>query len=370
MKKTREEQEVHDLDELFERYRQAPESYVFVPLADACRKIGRIEEALEICEHGVRRHPSYASGHVVKGKCFYDSGDRGAAKGSFEQVLALDEDNLVALKYLGMIEADEGRLDSAQKHLQRILSLDPDNKEIKTILHLVEEQEQIEQSGEATSEGEEMDVIDEILGDAAPVTPESARSEDARSREMPEPAVPIEPSPRTGEKVVKSATDELETSDELASMTLADIFAEQGYTSKAEKIYREVLRKQPGNEVVRARLRDLLGEEAVSGLRVEGDEIEEARTKEPETREVDAPASAWMDAAPTPEDTHSVEGESKVEPAAPAASPVTERRSAPEAAPAAGEAFQEEPALAATRPAIDEKDNLGHFKRWLTKLQK
>ena len=37
-----------DIEGLFERYKQSPESHVFVPLADACRKLDRVEEALEI----------------------------------------------------------------------------------------------------------------------------------------------------------------------------------------------------------------------------------------------------------------------------------------------------------------------------------
>ena len=90
-----------DLDDLFEKYRRAPDSYVFVILADACRKIQRTEEALEICEAGVERHPGYASGYVVKGKCLYDLGRFDAARDAFKKVLEFDEHNLVALKFLG-----------------------------------------------------------------------------------------------------------------------------------------------------------------------------------------------------------------------------------------------------------------------------
>ena len=82
------------LDDLFEKFRQAPGSFVFVPLADACRKMGRLDEALEICEKGVARNPSYASGHVVKGKCLYDRGDFDTACETFERVLDLDDNNL------------------------------------------------------------------------------------------------------------------------------------------------------------------------------------------------------------------------------------------------------------------------------------
>jgi tetratricopeptide (TPR) repeat protein len=340
MRRTREEQEVHDLDELFERYRRAPDSYVFVPLADACRKIGRIDEALDICENGVRRHPVYASGHVVKGKCLYDKGDREAARETFERVLLLDEDNLVALKYLGMIEADDGELDAAGRHLQRILSLDPENKEIKSILHLVEEQEQIERSGEESSAGD-MEVVEEILGDT---TPEP--TEDLPRRDESVSDAPIEAGPPAdwGEQIVRS--DEIETSDELASVTLADIFASQGYKSKAEKIYREVLRKQPRNEVVRKRLHELTGEASIL---------------EAEVEELDRGSASLSAQEPLQN-----EGAPGVEATLP---------EQPEDAGSASEGVDEDKlaeahTLVKSRPEINEKDNLDHFKRWVTRLQK
>jgi tetratricopeptide (TPR) repeat protein len=349
MKKIREEQDVQNLDELFERYRLAPESHVFAPLADACRKMGRIDEALEICEAGIKRHPVYPSGYVVKGKCSYDRGDQRSARESFERVLLLDENNLVALKFLGMIEADEGHLVAARRHLQRILSLDPDNKEIKTILRMVEEQEKAaEQPSEAA---DTMDAVDEILDvkgvgsdpdevledESTPVLSiESELSE--KTDEISPPAPEVE------------AAEELETSDELASLTLADIFAAQGYTSKAEKIYREVLRKQPANETVRARLQEIAGVPA---------EIEST--------------TGGAGAYETTKPRGSESGASQPEDASATLQPPQGRL---DGDPTVGEQTESAEAVAARaafekrRPEIDEKDSLNHFKHWLTRFQK
>jgi tetratricopeptide (TPR) repeat protein len=206
-----------DLDELFERYCKSPDSYVFVLLADACRKIDRVDEALEICEAGIKRHPDYASGYVVKAKCLHDLGKYEDARGTFESVLAIDEHNLVALKYLGMIEAKAGRFDSARGYLQHILKLDPANREIKKALLEVDEQEQLETGGTTGSSR----TPQEAGGPGGAATPGAI---------------------------------ELEASDELATITLADIFASQGYRDKALKIYREVLAKEPGNELVQQKI--------------------------------------------------------------------------------------------------------------------
>ena len=207
-----------ELEELFERYRQAPDSYVFVMLADSCRKLGRFEEALAICEEGMEKHPDYASGQVVSGKCLYDLDRHDDARAAFQEVLRIDHNNLVALKFLGMIDAESGDLESARAHFQRILVLDPDNKEIMHALRVVDEK------GRAQEDVQDLDAADAVHEAAAPLEAD------------------------------------LETSDELASATLADIFASQGYKDKALAIYRELHAQQPSNMAVRARIAALTGE--------------------------------------------------------------------------------------------------------------
>jgi tetratricopeptide (TPR) repeat protein len=360
MSRTREELETQNLDELFERFRQSPEGYAFVPLADACRKMGRIEEALEICDAGVKRHPAYASGHVVRGKCLYDGGNRVGAREAFDRVLLLDEHNLVALKFLGMIEADDGDLESAGKHLKRILSFDPENKEIKSILHLVEEQAQIERAAEEPVAT--MDAVDELLAGAAPTSTPEEDDEDE-----PAPALSIEAdlgSPARG----AAPGDDVETSDELASVTLADIFAEQGYTSKAAKIYREVLRKQPANDAIRAKLAELTGES------VETDEPEKGPVSgEPSgLPEIGGSVLSTGFVPETPVEAKRTDEPATAAPPVPEADADSDGESA-EFAESEAEAEAEAEAVARLsgypRAEIAEKESLGHFRHWLTKLR-
>ena len=331
MNKTR-GQDTQNLDELFEKYRQAPDSFVFVPLADACRKTGQVEEALEICEKGVSRHPGYASGHVVKGKCLFDMGDRDGARRVFQHVLTLDENNLVALKFLGTIEADQGNLDIAQKHLQQILALDPDNKEIRQILRLVEEQEQMQlgTDDDVDDFDSEMDEVDEILDTGAPES--------------------------SGTNPVVEATvarDELETSDELASITLADIFASQGYAEKAKKIYREVLRKQPESDLVRRKLAALSGEP------------------------VDDPVAVAIDVPVDNSEVPSLDIEPGADtPSEPARKPAAKPdKPYSKKSKRARRRAQKKSVSPPThppndaRPEIDEDDSRNHFQRWLNRVQ-
>ena len=221
-----------ELDELFERYRQSPDSHVFVLVADACRKLGRIEEALEVCQTGIERHREYASGYVVKGKCMYDLERYVEAQTEFEEVLSIDANNLVALKYLGMIAANAGRFDSARDYLEHILRLDPENTEIKKALEDVDEQQQDESQDESQDEGEPSPQPEEIVAPAG---------DDAKA-------------PAAGVIDI-----EIEQSDELATITLADIYASQGYHQKAQRIYEELLAKELGNENIKKKLAALAG---------------------------------------------------------------------------------------------------------------
>jgi len=386
MGRTREELESQNLDELFERFRQAPDGYAFVPLADACRKMGRIDEALEICDAGVKKHPAYPSGHVVRGKCLFDRGNRTGAREAFERVLLLDEHNLVALKYLGMIEADDGNLSAAEAHLKKILSFDPENKEIKSILHLVEEQGQIERSSEAPATT--MEAVDEILADVSPspaleeedgAEPEPALSIEGELGGEPCGAdtheVPVDDGTARGEPSRDvPRTEEVETSDELASVTLADIFAEQGYRSKAAKIYREVLRKQPANDAIRVRLAELTGE-PVEPAEALG---EQTTCESPELPEIAEPAdSAGTLSEPAAATAGTEESaESARAGDTPGVTPPPAGGGAGpegEAGLAAGpEAVTETAgrARAGRRPEIAEKESLNHFRHWLTKIRR
>lgn len=353
MKKARENGEARELDELFERYRRAPESFVFVPLADACRKMGRLDEALEICENGVRRHPDYPSGHVVRGKCLYDRGDLSAARESFSRVLSLDEDNLVALKYLGNIEADEGNLPSAQRHFRRILALDPDNKEIKTILRMVDEQDQSTEIEEAPAD-DIIERVGEILR-AGPVAEDTAEPpEAAPAEEASEPSAADGdesiPERLAEEPALERGAEEPETSGELASVTLAEIFASQGYASKAEKIYREILRRQPGNEDVRRRLSSLIGEVNDAS----GETPSPVDTTDPERGGAETPAAA-PDSGDGP-----ARDETSQDVAGPSATTLNE----------ASEPSSKTRGSSGARPEIQDQDSLSHFRRWLTRVQK
>jgi tetratricopeptide (TPR) repeat protein len=234
-----------ELDDLFERYRAAPKGHVFAPLADACRKAGMIDEALEICARGVGEHPRYASGHVVQGKCLYDAGRVNDAQAAFNRVLILDPKNLVALKYLGMIHAERGDAARAREFFEHILALDPGDRDIRSRI------EDVSHHRPAASTRVAADTAAPVVPPVPQVLVPIARAADPVEEEPVE-LPDVEDESFQGEPI--TLRDETVTSDEIATITLADIYASQGYTTRALRIYREVLKRQPGNAALIARI--------------------------------------------------------------------------------------------------------------------
>jgi tetratricopeptide (TPR) repeat protein len=293
-----------------------------------------LEEAVEICRKGVRKHPGYPSGRVVEGKCHFDLGEVDDAERSFQAVLELDENNLVALKYLGMILAGRGQLEDARDRFKHILALDPDNREIRGML----EDLSLPEGGAAQ------------------------RDRHATGSEF------------EGEPI-SLGSDDTETSDELATTTLADIYAAQGYKDKAIKIYREVLKDQPGNEDIKRKLAELVGDEEFSGIeepqRVESLALGDDGTAWSEDdRDFDVEDDDGDDKALSLETVESVledepPGEKKLE------LPDGKRRGQTVADDVTEEAEEDQtPAVqSASSRSIDDKKSYEQFQRWLKNLQ-
>ena len=117
-----------------EQYAGNPDSLVFARLADLHRKAGDPERALEVLREGLRHHPEYASGHLVRGRCLRALGDREEAREAFRRVLELDGRNLVALRSLAELASERGDRPQARRHLRELLEVDPGNESARELL--------------------------------------------------------------------------------------------------------------------------------------------------------------------------------------------------------------------------------------------
>jgi hypothetical protein len=198
-----------EIEKLERRYAENPDGRFFAPLADAYRKAGSLDRALELVRAGLAKHPDYLSAHIVLGRCLLDKNDDAEAGRTFERVLALDAENIIALKCLAEIAERGGRTDEARAWLQKLLVVDAMNTEAAADLERLGGA--VETAGAPPAAPQEGEVAGISFADlaaeveAAPVAPapqaEKTPQPVAAAAETPAPAEPALAEPAAPEAV-------------------------------------------------------------------------------------------------------------------------------------------------------------------------
>ncbi|MGE5092851.1 MAG: tetratricopeptide repeat protein [Bacillota bacterium] len=129
----------NEIAKLESRWRENRQGLTFAPLAEAYRKMKEPQRALEILGEGLGLHPDYIPASIVLGRCHLDLGDDAAAEDAFNRVLALDGENVIALKALAEITERHLRFDEAEGWLRQLLAIDRSNEEARAQLVRVED---------------------------------------------------------------------------------------------------------------------------------------------------------------------------------------------------------------------------------------
>src|SRR3954451_4865876 len=88
------------LAQLRSRWESDPSSRIFLQLAEEYRHQGRVREALEVLERGLKEHPGYLSALVAKGRCLLELGEPEPSRVVLERVIKQDATQMVANKLL------------------------------------------------------------------------------------------------------------------------------------------------------------------------------------------------------------------------------------------------------------------------------
>jgi tetratricopeptide (TPR) repeat protein len=112
------------LRELQEKFEENPRRY-FAPLANEYRKGGQPKRAIEICRAQLAQMPGHMSGQIVFGQALYEAGEFDEARQVFQRALALDPENLIALRSLGDMSLQSGNMAEARTWYTRLLEADP-----------------------------------------------------------------------------------------------------------------------------------------------------------------------------------------------------------------------------------------------------
>lgn len=102
-----------------------PSSRVFAPLAESYRKMGLLQQALEICEKGIKYNPEYPSGLVAYGKVLFEVNRFEEAAQIFSRASELQTDNILAHKLQALSLSKLGKQKEALRAYKNVLFLNP-----------------------------------------------------------------------------------------------------------------------------------------------------------------------------------------------------------------------------------------------------
>jgi tetratricopeptide (TPR) repeat protein len=115
-------------------YEKNPKSKVFAPLAEAYRKMGLFDEALNICRRGVMMHPDFSSGRVAFAKVLIDRKQYSAAIDQLVKAIDLSPDNLLAHSLIGESWLALRNPKEALKAFKMVLFLNPGDTRAQEIV--------------------------------------------------------------------------------------------------------------------------------------------------------------------------------------------------------------------------------------------
>lgn len=279
-----------ELHRLLERFESQPNGRIFAPLADCYRKLQRLDEAYKVCVDGLVRHPRYSTGFVVLGKIHLDRGEFEEARTAFETVLSIDPENLIALRELAedaRRRGDEKRVDALREQLS---VLDPSGETLGEEQQLSEET--LKERESSSSDG----------GEEAPALL-AKKLEELKQEEVE--TEPIVLTALSKDDAFQNSSQDFDpegifTGETIATVTLADVYYQQGFKAKALEMYRAVLERHPKAPGVEEKARAIEEEMSQLSRRFQetGDEppSEELRKLETQGEGAEAPLDDDMGA--------------------------------------------------------------------------
>jgi tetratricopeptide (TPR) repeat protein len=101
------------IDALRKRLQKDPGSIAFAQLAEEYRRAGRFQDAIDVCQAGLARHPGYLSARVTLGRALLEIGDIDGAQRELNDVLRVAPDNLSAIRGIAEVHRKKGEIPEA-----------------------------------------------------------------------------------------------------------------------------------------------------------------------------------------------------------------------------------------------------------------
>ncbi len=122
------------------KFQEEPASRVFAPLAEAYRKAGLVDEAIDIAREGLQLHPTFVGGRVALARALFDKGEFNEVIDELQSVVNDVPDNLVAQRLLAESCLMLGRVAEALGAYKMLLFFTPQDAETAKIVTELEAQ--------------------------------------------------------------------------------------------------------------------------------------------------------------------------------------------------------------------------------------
>ncbi|RMD98178.1 MAG: hypothetical protein D6814_08045, partial [Calditrichaeota bacterium] len=234
-------------ERLKSRLQQNPDSLLFARVAENLLNRGQVEEAVRVCEEGIRKHPYYVTGHMVLGKCYLQKKLFDLAEKEFKRVLLFDPKYIAAHKFYGDLMREVGWENTCEMSYRKILQIDPLDRSAREMIETLERVKPGAEQGSRESLGAEPAEPAEDLASHTPAPEEApladpfASLDEPTETSVPEPgATPLteqinidddlfaDVSPGAPEEAPEE--HQYETTEDKTQVTeiLEDIFEEEG----------------------------------------------------------------------------------------------------------------------------------------------
>jgi tetratricopeptide (TPR) repeat protein len=186
-----------------------PRSTAFVPLAEAYRQIGLLDDALEAARLGTGMLPHFSPGFSTLGRVLGQMGRIDEAMSAYAKALSIDRQSQAALVGLARLHLIRSERDQAREILHQAKEFHPDDEKITDMLNALD---------------------------------------------LPRPWSEIKQASHCQEDISPEGTSPKETGEPIPTPTLAEIYVRQGLTKEAIKVYQDVLKLNPDNNQARERM--------------------------------------------------------------------------------------------------------------------
>lgn len=202
------------------KMKQNPNSILFARLADAYLENDRIDEALRLCEQGVKKHPYYVTGHYIMSKCYVKKKQFDHAEKELKRVLLFDPKYIAAHRDYGDLMEQIDWNNTCESSYEKIVEIDPLNVEAREKLDKIRAKIESQDDKEKNEELD-MDLID--FEEAAVVPLDSTEIDEPEENKTKETFEEFE------EAFLEKKEDDTDADeeDEKFSFILDDIFREE-----------------------------------------------------------------------------------------------------------------------------------------------